>query len=110
MFKLQSDGKQMTVVNTDKGSSIALNRGNHKVHAALIDAGYAFDVVVDDRKYINLSKPFNIDIDEDLAKKLARTTMDIKTPARVKREKPAKVKTEEVDEYIPSLMDILLQD
>ena len=109
MFKLQSDGKQMAVVNTDKGSSIALNRGNYEVHAALIDAGYVFDVI-DDPKYINLSKPFNIDIDEDLAKKLARTTMNIKAPARVKREKPTKVKAEEVDEYIPSLMDILLQD
>lgn len=110
MFKLQSDGKQMSVVNLDRGFSIALNRGSYEMRIVLMDAGYVFDDT-DNPKYINLYKPFSLDIDKDLADKLARTTMNIKRPKRVKREKPTEVDTTiEPDEYIPSLMDILLQD
>ena len=109
MFRLQSDGKQMMVVNLGRGSSVALDRGSYEMRIVLIEAGYVFDNT-DDPKYINLSKPFSIDIDKDLADKLARTTMNIKRPTRIRREKSTKVETEEVDEYVPSLMDILLQD
>ena len=86
LIKERSSIANVTLQNTDTSESLIVGRPTIRMLELLDAEGYS-PKATDEDKHIDLSDKWNIEISEDTAKILASSTMSMKKPVRVKKDK-----------------------
>ena len=88
--KARGSGAVITIVNTDRDSSVIIGPPNMSILDVLSKEGYSTSTP-DPKKHIELREEWDIEVTEELANELARKALSMKRPPRrAKTERDAK--------------------